>query len=260
MDKETILKIVNDIGLKKSDCDRLIGLIELFQANTNGYEVKIPLSILSVSGYSYKDIKLLKEVFYNLNGKQTPFTVKNEYYFEPNIYNRRPLESFYSSVDENDSFGINISNASFYPSKKINNKEEQENIFINITFGFYPNDFAKEKLIELRNELPNETETIMLVLDTEGLKRLRNKEELIYPIDIDSDRYTVLVSAINGPTRPSHIKIKGKKNLPTIKADLNKTAKERLKLTDFYGHEDLIVNRGGNGYEIDKKYKIKMYP
>lgn len=233
MRKGTILSVENKYiyellekkELQKSDCERLLELTSfLLKSRHDTSTFQIPLDIFNISGFTMRDIELLQLVTYHLSGKQQRFSF--EITDEPVFFDK------YSFL-QTDSPG-----------------QKEKYLIIKNPFGLFYR--TQEELNELKNFVSENTGLIKIELNKEGLKKLFENEELIYPIESESDRFIVLTAAINGPTRPRDIKLKGKKTAPSIKNDLNKTAEKKLRLPRTY---KLVIN-DGNGYEVNKKYKI----
>lgn len=201
--------------------------------DTSSKEVKVSLLALTNGGYKYKDIKLLRDLFYCLN-KVFPFFIENEDCFDPEFVHKK--RNIYQSENEI--------------------VEAQENVLLRLNLsdemGFFP-DQMKKQLSDLGKRLPKNEGIINLYLDDEGLHRDIDGTDLIYSIKKDSDRFTFLTAVMKGPKRGREIALEGKKEAPLLKIDLNRIAKKKLDLPKEY---DLVTN-DGEGYRINKKYNLK---
>jgi hypothetical protein len=233
MKSELINRVIQETGVVKSDCDRLIEISDFIASNFSRLHLQlritIPLALLSARGYTYKDIKLLRQVLDHLDRKLS-FTIVNQNCFEPTEYDPT---IFYSDVEKT---------------------QLNQSIIISENSGTmsYSNWNRNELLITLKKCLPNIKGLITLKLTAEGLSRDFDETPLIYAIKHNSDRFRLLLGAIRGPQKAKQIEIFGSKKHASIKSELNKLARTKLKLP--LG-ADLIVNNR-LGYHINEKFHI----
>lgn len=233
MNTELINKLVQDMDIKKSDCDRLIGLINLISARQTRPLVKIiiPLVVLSSLGYQYSDAVLLQKIISFID-RSYSFEISNKSYFEKTTFEPKSF-----TIEEKSQLSQSLI-LSCYGS------------------GYFQMDIVMEFIIEIKKSIEKNSAAIILNLDKNGLSRSINGKVLIYPIKFGTDRFDSFLAILNrGPIVGSKIPIRGKKKPPSICNDINRTAQKLLELPlDM----DLIVNnKDGKGYFINSKYEIK---
>ncbi len=201
---------------------------QIWTTSSLSNKILIPLSRLNTIECGYKEVEHLEEI--SRLFEESPFIIQNRDQFD--ITQR---SQSYNLVEDY--------------------VKARENLVISV-FSYYSDTELRTFLNELVKIAPETGGVIDLEFGPNGLSRRLGEKILNYPIDKESDRYILLLSAIKGPKKSKEIKLKGKKTHSMVRIGLNKAVNKYLKLLD---NVDLVVNNNRNGYKInDNKYKITV--